>query len=1080
MVTTRSRTVQGAGGQPPSVLASRGDGVAYRPTAHHDSLQGNADVTRNNPNLGSHELGGAHISVAFGKSAARSTPFAGGLCKVDLDHSILCRSATCRENTVIQPCGSQGCHTCPELDTNVTFKCTNTGLIYPTIDHEDTIPIITCKSTNLIYLLTCNNCKMQYVGETADKKFLQSRMGAHRRCANPELTNLGCRYVNEHFTEGDCRGAKFTINVIEQFQGNGRVDGDFNRALDPKITKARREVEHFWIAEMRTIYPYGLNINYKNELFNRENISNHVAYTQFHSVNKVHNNRKRGRRHSKALSKSKNNEKFVTRITSLLKDMINLKLPQVYIEARKLIFQQPKCVIRSVYDKFATFVSSLTDICSVHKYDLIIDLIKSQLHKPSIKTKINKKKGNGLYAKVFFHNKGIEMVNLPRILHLSEVIHTLPFRSTTINRKDYIPTVTYTYQKPIRTDVLNYISTLKNANIDEFMNNDISSCDCHLSPFKDSYHQHVITGDLSIIDNHRLRNLLEKGLNYREYCPVNWAKTYQYIRNGIHNMIKNWSDKSNLALQKFSHYEQSILKHVKSQIDFCKSKYGQKVNTNFIPVLKDQSVIKELNIIHDKYVLTSVDKANNNVAIICKKFYLQTIYNELYAVNETSEGLFGNIFDEHKVYEESHLTESQAVNIHHSYMKSINMPCDWEKYNSLPYIYMMPKFHKTPIKFRYIVGSKTCSSKPLSNALSKTLKVISTSRMYYCKKLQTYDGINRFWVINNNAPILECIDKLNNSENAKSINTYDFSNLYTSLPHNDIMHSMKTIITKLFAFKAVSEYNYIVVYPSNKANTLWSMAAWSKNPNKSTFRFNVNTLIESLDFQLNTTFFTFGQRVFQQMVGVPMGTDMGPEIANLHLHQCEFSYLNNLKKHNTHQARLYNDTYRYLDDITIINGNDLITINMHNIYGTVLLLNKENVEPLNANVLDLTISIDQSNKTMDCKLYDKRRDYSFKISNMPDLTGNIPTRNSYGVVTGELLRYAKINTRFDNFQYNAIKLMTLLISQGYDKSKLQDRLEKFVSKYKHCMSKYNCTKSYIVNNVMGNIPSNDGTVTGRP
>ena len=153
---------------------------------------------------------------------------------------------------------------------------------------------------------------------------------------------------------------------------------------------------------------------------------------------------------------------------------------------------------------------------------------------------------------------------------------------------------------------------------------------------------------------------------------------------------------------------------------------------------------------------------------------------------------------------------------------------------------------------------------------------------------------------------------------------------------------------------------------------------------------------------------------------------------------------------------------------------------MHNIYGTVLLLNKENVEPLNANVLDLTISIDQPTKTMDCKLYDKRRDYSFKISNMPDLTGNIPTRNSYGVVTGELLRYAKINTRFDNFQYNAIKLMTLLISQGYDKSKLQDRLEKFVSKYKHCMSKYNCTKSYIVNNVMGNIPSNDGTVTGRP
>jgi hypothetical protein len=42
-------------------------------------------------------------------------------------------------------------------------------------------------------------------------------------------------------------------------------------------------------------------------------------------------------------------------------------------------------------------------------------------------------------------------------------------------------------------------------------------------------------------------------------------------------------------------------------------------------------------------------------------------------------------------------------------MTSLNIPCDKES-EDLPYLYWIPKLHKTPYKERYIAGSSTCVS----------------------------------------------------------------------------------------------------------------------------------------------------------------------------------------------------------------------------------------------------------------------------------------------------------------------------------------------------------------------------------
>ena len=53
-------------------------------------------------------------------------------------------------------------------------------------------------------------------------------------------------------------------------------------------------------------------------------------------------------------------------------------------------------------------------------------------------------------------------------------------------------------------------------------------------------------------------------------------------------------------------------------------------------VLKDPKVISYLNILQEQYVMCPIDKAANNIAFICKKYYVQVLLKELGSLNTIS------------------------------------------------------------------------------------------------------------------------------------------------------------------------------------------------------------------------------------------------------------------------------------------------------------------------------------------------------------------------------------------------------------------------------------------------------------
>ena len=80
-------------------------------------------------------------------------------------------------------------------------------------------------------------------------------------------------------------------------------------------------------------------------------------------------------------------------------------------------------------------------------------------------------------------------------------------------------------------------------------------------------------------------------------------------------------------------------------------------------------------------------------------------------------------------------------------------------------------------------------------------------------------------------------------------------------------------------------------------------------------------MISMLEFLINNIFVFFGGALFQQVVGIPMDTNCAPLLADLFLYSYESEFPQNLvKDKKIHEARAFNFTYRYIDDVLFINN----------------------------------------------------------------------------------------------------------------------------------------------------------------
>ena len=140
--------------------------------------------------------------------------------------------------TYAETCMDDDCKNCRFINTETKFQShTNKRC------HSYRGPPVTCALQNVVYLISCQRCGKQYVGET--KRHCISRTKEHRAdIKHNRKTPVGIHFNKENHSIND-----FSVQVIEHI----------NQTPDTSV-QLRRKREHYWIYNLQTVQPIGLNL----------------------------------------------------------------------------------------------------------------------------------------------------------------------------------------------------------------------------------------------------------------------------------------------------------------------------------------------------------------------------------------------------------------------------------------------------------------------------------------------------------------------------------------------------------------------------------------------------------------------------------------------------------------------------------------------------------------------------------------------------------------------------------------------------------------------------------------------------
>lgn len=281
--------------------------------------------------------------------------------------------------------------------------------------------------------------------------------------------------------------------------------------------------------------------------------------------------------------------------------------------------------------------------------------------------------------------------------------------------------------------------------------------------------------------------------------------------------------------------------------------------------------------------------------------------------------------------------------------------------NDFSFLFLTPKFHKNPVKFRPIC----CTSKSIVKNYSVHLQLL-LKKIYDFLKFK-FKNSSYFWSIDNS---LEVINNIHIKPT--TVQVFDFENLFNNIPI-DLLYNVLRDIFDLFS---IGEE----------------------------LKINREFFLSLCHFCFYNNFVTFGNDTYRQICGIGMGTNYSSTAANLFLFYYEYKYI---VKYN---CKL--NIFRYVDDFLIFNHDFCADIKQ--IYPDCLNLNKANSNDFYADFLDISFKILNNELILD--LFDKRNSFNFFTISMPHWYTNINKKVFINVIISQLVRYKKICN--NNFNLN--------------------------------------------------------------
>jgi hypothetical protein len=223
-----------------------------------------------------------------------------------------------------------------------------------------------------------------------------------------------------------------------------------------------------------------------------------------------------------------------------------------------------------------------------------------------------------------------------------------------------------------------------------------------------------------------------------------------------------------------------------------------------------------------------------------------------------------------------------------------------------------------------------------------------------------------------------------------------------------------------------------------------------------------------LGFLVDNIYVVYGDQIFQQSVGIAMGTHCAPLLTDLFLYSYEAEFVKKLLQDNNKKLALsLNHTFRYIDDVLSISNHNFHNY-FHLIYPDELEIKDTTESDRYSSYLNILLDID-SNGRLTTSLNDKRDDFDFAIVNFPFLCSIIPLSPAYVVYVSQLIQYTKACFAYEDFSKRGRLLTNKLMLQGYNESRFKSSFCKFYGHYNHLVCDYKLPLAHMLDGLFHTI-----------
>ena len=854
--------------------------------------------------------------------------------------------------------------------------------------------VLDCKSKNLVYLITCKICRIQYVGETGRE--FSVRMREHwDKIKKGDKSQL----VYAHFHSDEIhRNSKIEDMLRFQIIEKIKTEDLDNQELG-MIRKRRLERELYWIAKLRTAHPLGLNDKIQAcGISGNATDRNFVDFNFYRISNMMEAKSEKFR--NRHLRKKKGN------IQDTDMEMFSLSLERLFRTEK----YELEILIASKSRKFLEIFKGSRYFRELnsnvrHFIDARVAYTK--------KVRPKRKETDDILWQVDFAHKIVDGLNIKALYNRRDLKDKLPAE---VRRKGGLRIV-YKYGRSIGSKILNYNQVLKDMQDMSYEEIEALECNCAESELVNQHHGHIMTGDLQIIKDNDLRELCARGTKFREVPFLDCQKIKNNIRTNVDSLISKMVSKYKISRGSLKVWKADFLKLLDGKIDF-----RARSNIHKRPVLSNINSKRELDRLRESFVITVVDKAAGNFAFTCRKFYLLRLAREL-GINNVNPG--------NDTYEYQNSSEQEICDRLLVGLAGFGITPDISD-RKIAMLYHNPKFHKNPVKFRFIAGNVKVITSRLDETVAKILKMCKGHFVSLLKKYESYSGIRYCFDIEKSSDLKDGLGRFRG--NAESISINDFATLYTLFEHDHLMKNMRWLMDRL----GKNSGNHCI-------GVSYTGAYWARDSSKPGI-YTVTEILEMIGFLISNSYVKALGKIFRQTKGIIMGGKISGWLSDCSLMVDEFLFIDRkVKAGEVGLARQFKGLNRYRDDCSALNIDGFREI-ARDIYPPSLELSQENDDLRQATVLDMQVSIDGGNFIT--KVYNKTDSFPFDVISMPFLESNIEEKICYKVFYSQVLRYQRLCTNIEDFCYRTKMLGEQLIERGYKFSKLSKEFVRVLGNYR--------------------------------